>query len=1085
MRLGVYVCLVSIMTMASMAPRQARAQQGPSAEAVASPGQWTTADESSKTLELMKRLSLDGEAAYAAEPLILAASLDQRDMLNAGAYIDSKTRALVQGESLINNGLPVIGFASAVQYQFNLAGANLNTREEVSQFSNGILRSRRDGLLTYTVAIDSADAAGLRIHFKDFDLPEGAEVYIYSYQGKAGQVEGPYTGKGPIGNTEFWSNTLFDAVAFIELQVKDSVAKAAQDRISFTIEEVAYLGGPYFFGGRNRFERNQEVNFDCVTDANCNQIDWPEIDTAKNGIALMSFPVTVGTQSFIAQCTGGLLNDAKPNTFVPYFLTANHCISIASEAAGLECFWRFSTFECSALIEDDFGAPPAPRTVNRPVEHEPAGTTGGPDIAVSPDTLEFTLPQTTNNEIFVEIDWMEDSTHSHRPDDRVINRIIQTFGSEGFRVNIVLSNAIPHQDALNITTIPLETNPDIAALVNQHFDNRNDPRYYYSIWGHDYAIAGQVTGSSGIADLPGRVHLVTLGSFPESRSFQAGTFVHEFGHNLGQTHGGADHNNYKPNYLSVMNYFYQLDGIGASLFALGFKPDANGFNNYGYSHGLQAALDETNLNEAIGLGLGTNIDWDCDGTLNETGVMKDLQSDFWCFLEFSQEVLNDFDNWETVNGFVRTGAGGVTPQALGVPEPCITIHEYNQLRQQMLNRTGLTPEIVRDSYSRLAGLEPDDLGPPPPQRNITAEGSFTIQNVGDATLQVTTISTQQSAQWITLDVPGSLTLAPGGMATVGVNIDFALAPPGQTVRRLLIASNDPDENPYPNGVDIIVNNAGMSAPPIAPDLEDLPSTLGAGIMATGFSSDFTLLQLAQDPPPGSTFFGWTTNIPQVGAQLFRLHHPAGLPLSYTRHTRITPFYVCSDVPPTHFLHTVQNIGATRGGSSGSPLMNRRMQIVGQLFGACGTNPFDICANDFSDTIDGRFTRTFPSIQHLINNPGPDLKVTSLVLNKTRSRPGRPISATVKIKNRGKETASNFVLRFFADSPGQPGCGQTADVEIPVGSIAPGQVLKFTIPFTTPGALGKRTARAFVDADCIVEESDEANNTLGANYTVRQ
>ena len=42
---------------------------------------------------------------------------------------------------------------------------------------------------------------------------------------------------------------------------------------------------------------------------------------------------------------------------------------------------------------------------------------------------------------------------------------------------------------------------------------------------------------------------------------QAGTFIHELGHNLGLMHGGGDHISYKPNHLSLMSYAYQTDGI--------------------------------------------------------------------------------------------------------------------------------------------------------------------------------------------------------------------------------------------------------------------------------------------------------------------------------------------------------------------------------------------------------------------------------------------------------------------------------------------------------------------------------------------
>ncbi|WP_432924099.1 hypothetical protein ACQPZZ_28530 [Microbispora sp. CA-135349] len=42
---------------------------------------------------------------------------------------------------------------------------------------------------------------------------------------------------------------------------------------------------------------------------------------------------------------------------------------------------------------------------------------------------------------------------------------------------------------------------------------------------------------------------------------QSASFVHELGHALGLAHGGHDHVNYKPNYLSVMNYAYSSIGI--------------------------------------------------------------------------------------------------------------------------------------------------------------------------------------------------------------------------------------------------------------------------------------------------------------------------------------------------------------------------------------------------------------------------------------------------------------------------------------------------------------------------------------------
>jgi LPXTG-motif cell wall-anchored protein len=60
----------------------------------------------------------------------------------------------------------------------------------------------------------------------------------------------------------------------------------------------------------------------------------------------------------------------------------------------------------------------------------------------------------------------------------------------------------------------------------------------------------------------GNDFMVTLGAFSGStgdRGEQAATFMHELGHNLGLLHGGGDDENFKPNYLSVMNYMFTFE----------------------------------------------------------------------------------------------------------------------------------------------------------------------------------------------------------------------------------------------------------------------------------------------------------------------------------------------------------------------------------------------------------------------------------------------------------------------------------------------------------------------------------------------
>lgn len=136
---------------------------------------------------------------------------------------------------------------------------------------------------------------------------------------------------------------------------------------------------------------------------------------------------------------------------------------------------------------------------------------------------------------------------------------------------------------------------------------------------------------------------------------QAGLLMHEFGHNLDLRHGGGDGDNFKPNYLSIMNYAFTSVGIPPT------DPDGTGplTARVDYSPDDLADLNENNLNEPAGIGDGTDntryscptgvqnigaglgaIDWNCDsdgGT--DASVAVDINGD----AVFG--VLTGFDDW--------------------------------------------------------------------------------------------------------------------------------------------------------------------------------------------------------------------------------------------------------------------------------------------------------------------------------------------------------------------------------------------------------------------------------------------------------
>ncbi len=89
------------------------------------------------------------------------------------------------------------------------------------------------------------------------------------------------------------------------------------------------------------------------------------------------------------------------------------------------------------------------------------------------------------------------------------------------------------------------------------------------------------------------------------------------------------------------------------------------------------------------------------------------------------------------------------------------------------------------------------------------EKIFTIYNEGNADLVINAIAPETAAPWLSVLTTTPFTIRPNSSKTVPVQIT-ASAPNGSV--RLLVNSNDPDENPYPNGVNIEIRRQSTSLP---------------------------------------------------------------------------------------------------------------------------------------------------------------------------------------------------------------------------------------------------------------------------------
>ena len=124
----------------------------------------------------------------------------------------------------------------------------------------------------------------------------------------------------------------------------------------------------------------------------------------------------------------------------------------------------------------------------------------------------------------------------------------------------------------NSSTMTIATPSSVT--TSWSYPNNNLPEPVIGI------TSGKATSISGYSDLGGADSAVTLGlwetapnqDMSKRANVIAGTLFHELGHTIGLGHGGLyyDQGNYvptfeancKPNYQSIMNYMFQLDGVG-------------------------------------------------------------------------------------------------------------------------------------------------------------------------------------------------------------------------------------------------------------------------------------------------------------------------------------------------------------------------------------------------------------------------------------------------------------------------------------------------------------------------------------------
>jgi hypothetical protein len=197
---------------------------------------------------------------------------------------------------------------------------SLNTRAQ--KFVNP------DGSQIIVLIIKSSGASGIGVHFRNFVLADGEEVYVY---GRAPNsiVFGPYTKNGPWGSGEFWSGTVDGDTAVIEFDKRTD-----ENGKGFEIFEISHI----FTELDSRLRSPEPEVLYCEVDASCYG------DPERNAVGRIRF-----NDNGVYVCTGTLLNDLAQDR-TPYFLTANHCVNTQAVAQTVEVYWFYQTNSCNSGV---------------------------------------------------------------------------------------------------------------------------------------------------------------------------------------------------------------------------------------------------------------------------------------------------------------------------------------------------------------------------------------------------------------------------------------------------------------------------------------------------------------------------------------------------------------------------------------------------------------------------------------------------------------------------------------------------------------------------------------------------------------
>jgi hypothetical protein len=181
----------------------------------------------------------------------------------------------------------------------------------------------------------SPNAKALRLHFSDFHHDVDSIVIKSLYQGQI--YRHSYLHYDTNDKNELWTAMLPNDKVYIRIY--------GSEQSEISIDGLIHIYDSEFFSG----DPLSLAELNCHLDVMC----YPVNDYSRDAVGQINFV----TNGFSYDCTGTVLNDTDDSSYIPYFLTAYHCISTQAEVNSMEVVWLYQKNSCNGSLPSYFSLP--------------------------------------------------------------------------------------------------------------------------------------------------------------------------------------------------------------------------------------------------------------------------------------------------------------------------------------------------------------------------------------------------------------------------------------------------------------------------------------------------------------------------------------------------------------------------------------------------------------------------------------------------------------------------------------------------------------------------------------------------------